>query len=307
MNPNLLKQLAIVVKQGSISSAAEQLYVTQPTLTRGIQQLESRVGAPVLKRTRYGVVPTEIGARLAQIGERILADAQHGEEVIRQFHSGVQSEFALGIDPLWEFATVQQMTDGLLQDKRFVFHLRTGSAAVQIRLLQEGELDFLLAPAHLTVAQSELERELLFRDRAGVFAGRQSKLLGTSSPIDPQELAQQKWIVAGASAGFLDGQAELVGPAAARMAFTGSIRSVFYLLQNTDVLVRMPARLALMSKEVMPNQLVPVEGSLGSRRDIALWYRSADLERPDFVQVRETLRVLVRGIDHTADQYGLEL
>lgn len=307
MNPNLLKQLAIVVKQGSISSAAEQLYVTQPTLTRGIQQLESRVGAPVLKRTRYGVVPTEIGARLAQIGERILADAQHGEEVIRQFHSGVQSEFALGIDPLWEFATVQQMTDGLLQDKRFVFHLRTGSAAVQIRLLQEGELDFLLAPAHLTVAQSELERELLFRDRAGVFAGRQSKLLGTANPIDPSELAQQKWIVAGASAGFLDGQAELAGPAAARMAFTGSIRSVFYLLQSSDVLVRMPARLALMSKEVMPNQLVPVEGSLGSRRDIALWYRSADLERPDFVQVRETLRVLVRGIDHTADQYGLEL
>ena len=79
MNPNLLKQLAIVVKQGSISSAAEQLYVTQPTLTRGIQQLEARVGAPVLKRTRYGVVPTEIGARLALIGERILADTDQGE------------------------------------------------------------------------------------------------------------------------------------------------------------------------------------------------------------------------------------
>lgn len=307
MNPNLLKQLAIVVKQGSISSAAEQLYVTQPTLTRGIQQLEARVGAAVLKRTRYGVVPTEIGARLAQIGERILADAQHGEEVIRQFHSGVQSEFALGIDPLWEFATVHQMTEGLLQDKRFVFHLRTGSAAVQIRLLQEGELDFLLAPAHLSVAQSELERELLFRDRAGIFAGLKSDLIGSSELLNPGELEQHKWIVAGASAGFLDGAAELAGPAAARMAFTGSIRSVFYLLQHSDMLVRLPARLALMSKEVLPHQLLSVAGFVGARRDIALWYRSADLERPDFVRVRESLRGLVCSIDKTAQQYGLEL
>lgn len=307
MNPNLLKQLAIVVKQGSISSAAEQLYVTQPTLTRGIQQLEARVGAPVLKRTRYGVVPTEIGARLAQIGERILADTQHGEEVIRQFHSGVQSEFALGIDPLWEFATVQQMTEGLLQDKRFVFHLRTGSAAVQMRLLQEGELDFLLAPAHLTVAQTELERELLFRDRAGLFAGLRSNLIGATAPLDSAELERHKWIVAGASAGFLDGAAELAGHAAARMAFTGSIRSVFYLLQNSDMLVRMPARLALMSNEVKPAQLLPVEGFVGARRDIALWYRSADLERPDFVRVRESLRDLVRSIDQSAPDYGLEL
>ncbi|WP_417784385.1 helix-turn-helix domain-containing protein, partial [Terasakiella pusilla] len=65
MNPNLLQQLAIVVKQGSISRACEQLYITQPTLTRSIKQLEMKVGAPLLIRTRYGVEPTEIGARLA--------------------------------------------------------------------------------------------------------------------------------------------------------------------------------------------------------------------------------------------------
>lgn len=307
MNPNLLKQLAVVVKQGSISRAAEQLYVTQPTLTRAIQQLESRVGAAVLKRTRYGVMPTEVGARLAQIGERILADADQGDEVIRQFHSGYQSEFAIGIDPLWEFATVSDFAEPLLHEQRYVFHLRTGSASVQMRLLLEGDLDFLLAPAHLTVPQGGLQREILFRDRAGVIAGANSRLIGRQDPISPQELEQQHWITAGARAGFLDGQGELAGPQAAKMAFTGSIFTVLHLLKTTDYLVRMPARLVLMTGQVVAQQLLDVDTEPGPRRDVALWYRAADMEQPDFQRVYRKIRESVLKLDAKAPEFGLKI
>lgn len=307
MNPNLLKQLAIVVKQGSLSRACEQLYITQPTLTRAIQQIEAKVGAPVLTRTRYGVAPTEIGARLARIGERILAESEHGEEVIRQWHSGYQSEFAIGIDPLWEFATYQSLTESLLRERRYVFHLRTGSASVQMRLMQEGQLDFLLAPAHLSVAQGALERKLLFRDRSGVFAGKKSSLAGSRQPVSREVLEQQNWMIAGASAGFLDGQGELAGPTAARMAFTGSIRSVLHLLNTTDMLVRLPARLALMTGEVAPGQLIEVEGRPGPRRDIALWSQLDNDERPEFVKVRKLISEFVTRLDREAPTFGLEL
>ncbi|GGB92675.1 hypothetical protein GCM10011352_18420 [Marinobacterium zhoushanense] len=307
MNPNSLKQLAIVVKQGSLSRACEQLFITQPTLTRAIQQIEAKVGAPVLTRTRYGVAPTAIGARLAQIGERILAESEHGEEVIRQWHSGYQSEFTLGIDPLWEFATFREMTEHLLREKHHVFHLRTGSAALQIQLLQEGKLDFLLAPAHLTVSQSSLQRELLFRDRSGVFVGRNSALVGSKQPVSLEVLAQQNWMIAGASAGFLDGQGELAGPQAARMAFTGSIRSVLHLLNTSSLLVRLPARLALLTGEIAPEQLIEVEGKPGPRRDIALWSRSEDDERPEKFRVRELVSELVKRLDRVSDTFGLDL
>jgi LysR family transcriptional regulator of abg operon len=305
MNPNLLKQLAVVVKQGSISRAAEQLYVTQPTLTRAIQQLELRVGAPVLKRTRYGVMPTEVGARLAQIGERVLADADQGDEIIRQFHSGYQSEFAIGIDPLWEFATVSEFAESLLREPKHVFHLRTGSASVQMRLLLEGELDFMLAPAHLTVPQGELQREILFRDRAGVLAGAKSNLIGRAEPIQLQELEHQHWITAGARAGFLDAQGDTIAPQAAKMAFTGSIFTVLHLLKTTHYLVRMPARLALMTGQLSEQQLLQVAIEPGARRDVALWYRAADMERPEFTRVHQILRDSVLSLDKSAPSFGL--
>lgn len=307
MNPNLLKQLAIVVKQGSLSRACEQLYITQPTLTRSIKQLEMRVGAPVLIRTRYGVAPTDIGARLASIGERILAETEQADEVIRQFHSGYQNEFAIGVDPLWEFATVQQMTQFFMQEKRYVFHFRTSSAATQIDLLKNGELDFLFAPAHLSVPQGSLERQLLFRDRSGVFAGKKSKLCGAKKVISQAVLEKQNWMLAGASVGFLDRPTELAGQKAANVAFTGSIRSVLHLLNTSDMLVRMPARMALMTGEVTRDQMINVEGPLGPRRDIALWSRTESRERPDFVKVYGLLRDYMMEIDQSVSMFGLDL
>lgn len=307
INPNVLKQLAIIVKQGSLTRACEHLHITQPTLTRSIKQLEMKVGAPVFTRTRYGVTPTRIGARLARIGERILAESEHGDEIIRQWHSGYQNEFHIGIDPLWEFATVGKMTEGLLYENRFVFHLRTGSAAAQIQLLQDGKLDFLIAPAHLSVPQQALHRELIFRDRAGIFAGRKSRLLGSKKPISRDRLSKQQWILAGAHAGFLDSQDNLMGSGAARMALTGSIRSLFHLLKTTDMLVCLPARLALMSGELAPEQMLDVEGFHGTRRDIALWSHAEKEERPDTVKVHELIRATVSHFDHEAETYGLDL
>lgn len=305
MNPNLLKQLAIVVKQGSLTSACEQLHVTQPTLTRSIQQLEMKVGAPLLKRTRYGVIPTEIGARLSQIGERILAETVKGTEVIRQFNSGYKSEFVVGIDPLWEFATVSQMSDYFLAEKRYAFHFRTGSAAAQITLLQKGELDFLIAPAHLSVAQKSLDRKILFRDRSGIFAGKKSKLIDAKQPITQEQIAQQKWFIAGASAGFLESQVNVTD--AAQIAFTGSIRSVIQLLNSTDMLVWLPARLALMTEEISPEQMLDVEGITSSRRDIALWSSLEHSERPEVLKVKDIISDFMLAQDQQRPTYHLKL
>ena len=313
MNPNHLRQLAVVVQQGSISRACEHLFVTQPTLTRTLQQLEARVGAPLLVRSRHGVEPTDIGARLARVGERILAESEHGDEVIRQWHSGYHHEFVIGIDPLWEFATVARMTTELLAQRGFVFHLRTASAATQIGLLQDNQLDFLISHAHLSVAQSNLNREILFRDRTGIFAGRCSRLVGQTQPVPSDVLAAQGWMIAGASAGFLAHAGlprtgrDPARPHAARMALTGSIRSTLHLLETTDLLVRLPARLTLMTGLVQPTQLISAEAQTEPRQDLALWSRADRGGRPEMLKVRELVAGLMVSLDRETPTFGLDL
>ena len=125
--------------------------------------------------------------------------------------------------------------------------------------------------------------------------------------ISQAVLEKQNWMLAGASAGFLDRPTELAGKTAANVVFTGSIRSVLHLLNTADMLVRMPARMALMTGDVSETQMIKVEGPLGPRRDIALWSRNENRERPDFIKVYDLLRAYMAGIDKSVPTFGLDL
>jgi hypothetical protein len=73
------------------------------------------------------------------------------------------------------------------------------------------------------------------------------------------------------------------------------------------MVVRLPARLALMTAEIDPQQMIQVEGKISARRDIALWWRAEDSERPDSQKVREFIRAWVMGLDKTVGEFELGL
>jgi DNA-binding transcriptional LysR family regulator len=57
-----LKYFIEIVNCGSISKAAERLYISQPSLSNALRDLESEVGVDLLKRTPKGASPTADGA-----------------------------------------------------------------------------------------------------------------------------------------------------------------------------------------------------------------------------------------------------
>ena len=59
-----IQQLAYldkIVETGSINEAAKQLYLTQPSLSNAIKELEEEVGIQLLIRSKLGVTLTEDG------------------------------------------------------------------------------------------------------------------------------------------------------------------------------------------------------------------------------------------------------
>ena len=59
MNTLHLKNDSEVEKTGSISKAAENLYMSQPQLSKAIRELEESVGISIFKRSSKGVVDYE--------------------------------------------------------------------------------------------------------------------------------------------------------------------------------------------------------------------------------------------------------
>jgi len=68
-----MRSFLAVVDAGAITGASERINVTQPALSRRIQQLEDLVGAELLVRGRKGVELTEIG-RLVEEEGRLLVN-----------------------------------------------------------------------------------------------------------------------------------------------------------------------------------------------------------------------------------------
>jgi DNA-binding transcriptional LysR family regulator len=68
-----LRGLVTTVRDGSVSSAAEHLELTQSAVSRQLRALERDVGCSLLRRTAKGVVATPAGDVLARRGARVLS------------------------------------------------------------------------------------------------------------------------------------------------------------------------------------------------------------------------------------------
>lgn len=74
MDLDELKSFVAVVETGSLLAASRSLRFARATLRRRIDELEARMGVPLLSRTDGGLVPTSAGVVLAAKAKGILRD-----------------------------------------------------------------------------------------------------------------------------------------------------------------------------------------------------------------------------------------
>jgi DNA-binding transcriptional LysR family regulator len=85
MNLNLLKIFYFANKYGSISAAANALFVTQPAVTKGLQRLQDFYEIKLINLFGRKLALTDAGEVLYGIAEKIFDMEQQAEEVIRDF------------------------------------------------------------------------------------------------------------------------------------------------------------------------------------------------------------------------------
>lgn len=72
-----------IAESGSLSRAAERLYIGQPNLSRALRELEASLGAELFERTPRGMAPTPDGEVFLQYAKKILAEVDSVEEMFR--------------------------------------------------------------------------------------------------------------------------------------------------------------------------------------------------------------------------------
>jgi DNA-binding transcriptional LysR family regulator len=83
VNIQHLRYAVEVERTGSITEAAENLYITQPSLSKAIREFESNCGVTIFERTPRGVIPTAKGRSLLEHARLILKQVAEIESLAR--------------------------------------------------------------------------------------------------------------------------------------------------------------------------------------------------------------------------------
>ncbi|HET6159327.1 MAG TPA: LysR family transcriptional regulator [Dongiaceae bacterium] len=98
MNTHDIEAFVAVVETGSISAAAARLNLTQPGITRRVQNLEASIGTGLLDRMSKPLKPTSTGREAYELGRRVLRSV---EDLVSGLSpdGAPAGEFRIGITP----------------------------------------------------------------------------------------------------------------------------------------------------------------------------------------------------------------
>ncbi|MEB8386809.1 LysR substrate-binding domain-containing protein [Rhodobacteraceae bacterium KMM 6894] len=94
-----MRFLTAVAETLNFSRAAEMCFVTQPTLSAGIKDLEERLGVQLIERTRQSVMLTPLGQEITDRARRLLLDTGEIETLARAHRNPFEGDLKLGSIP----------------------------------------------------------------------------------------------------------------------------------------------------------------------------------------------------------------
>jgi len=158
-----LQFLIAVDDTSSFSRAAEISFVTQPTLSAGIKELEDRLGVQLIERTRRSVMLTPIGEQIVARSRSLLLDAKEIEALARAHQNPEEGDLRLGAIPtIGPYLIPQALPLIRAQFPGLRLYLREEMTESLIEGLNAGRLDLILIA--LPFDTGSLEIAHLFKD-----------------------------------------------------------------------------------------------------------------------------------------------
>ena len=153
MEIRVLKYFLAVAREGSITKAANSLHLTQPTLTRQLQDLEHELKQKLFIRGKHNVTLTQEGLILRKRAQEIIDMVEKTEAEFQSISDSISGDIYIGggeTDSMKYIAEV--IKDLQLEYPGIKYHIYSGNAEDVTEKLDRGLLDFgvLIQPVDLS-------------------------------------------------------------------------------------------------------------------------------------------------------------
>jgi LysR family transcriptional repressor of citA len=179
---------------GNFRRTAEILYISQPSVTVHIKQLEKELGTQLFHREGKKVILTEEGKRYLIHAKRLLEVFQHGLEDLSSFSQGYTRKLSLGISPL--------IADTILPYVLKSYTKQYPEVEISVKIIESVDIEKAVLKEEIDLGLSclnsnhpSLNSELLYKDKVILVATHDGRDAESAPPLDEEEVLTTNYLL----------------------------------------------------------------------------------------------------------------
>ncbi len=257
---NLLVYLDVLLREGSVTKAAQQLGITQPAMSNGLRRLRDLFGDPLLVRTSDGMTATERAQELQPVIRKALGELQMALQPQEEFDARVSHRvFRIMVSDYAESTLVPELVKRLRSDAPDVILDVLTPSDVTFKDVEAGKVDMainrfdempqsfhqmalwqddfvcLVNPDHPNVDRFDLDAYLSSKH---IWVSKTG--MGAGVGIDPEKVVRLGWV---------DNALSKLGQKRKISVFTRHYQMPALLALNNDLVATLPRKVADMQAE----------------------------------------------------------
>ncbi len=207
-----LRYFLAVAAERSFTRAAERLNMSQPPLSKRIQELEAAIGAPLFDRESRPLRLTPAGQLLHEQASQVVRRLSQLEETMQRFLAAERPRFVIGLVPSTLYARFPEIVARFREVAPSIdLSLAEMDTPEQVSALKDGRIN--AGFDRIVIEDPLLLHQTLRNEPLIVALPRGHPLLGSGQPIDLSEL---------------EAIPQIVYPRDPRPSYADSVLSAFY-------------------------------------------------------------------------------
>lgn len=193
MTPDLLRAFLAVVRHRSVTRAADELFRSQPAISRQVRRLEKQLGVPLFDRMGKALHLTEAGTRLAAEAGDLLGQLERVSEDVRGYQVAGKGRVRIGASTTPGYYLLPKILGRFhrAHPNVLIHYVVDNSLSIEEHIVRN-ELDLGVVGGHL--ARADLLMEHVANDEIVCFCGQRHRL-ARARRASVATLTNETWVV----------------------------------------------------------------------------------------------------------------
>lgn len=284
-----LEIIAAIVDHGGLTEGAEALGKSQPSVSRTVAMLESRVGGRLFEKNRRPLQPTDLCLALAVEGRKVLAANNAASALVRRYIDGKSGVVRVGGSPYFMDGVISGM---IAEFQRAFPEIRIEQsyayAAELSRQLESNALDVAICPMDVSALPEHLSFSPLLDGRNVIACAPTHPLAGKPS-LRLSEIAPYPWIAPPVDSPLYQDLRSIlagIGMIDFKVSFSGgTLASITNILTRSDALTVLPYSVVFMQRRQQALAALPIRIN-HPQRSLGQMWNPTQTERPSVRRFR---------------------